>query len=325
MNHPTCLLLTHRRDYFTIDRVAAALAERGARPVRVDTDRFPGELVLSAVDRGEGLHYLLDDGERVIRGEEVTAVWTRSPWPPAAVEKLEPEYRQACAQQSRAALDGFLDGLTVARWVNEPQRNLQGGNKVRQLRLAARSGLAIPRTLVTNDAEQVRHFFRELGGQMVAKLLLPLSQSMDRSGPFMPTSEVGEEDLAALETLRYAPMIFQERVAKALELRAMYVGGRLYTGAIDARASAAGKIDWRMAEGDACWQPGSLPAEVSARLARLMDELGLVYGAIDLILTPAGEYVFLEVNPLGEWGMLEQELGLPISHAVAEALLGSAI
>ena len=52
-----------------------------------------------------------------------------------------------------------------------------------------------------------------------------------------------------------------------------------------------------------------------------MSELGLVFGAIDMICTPAGEHVFLEVNPGGEWGMLERDLGLPIADAIARALL----
>ena len=64
-----------------------------------------------------------------------------------------------------------------------------------------------------------------------------------------------------------------------------------------------------------------LPAEVSRGLHTLMSELGLVFGAIDLIRTPAGEHVFLEVNPSGEWGMLERDLGLPIADAIARALL----
>lgn len=59
-----------------------------------------------------------------------------------------------------------------------------------------------------------------------------------------------------------------------------------------------------------------LPDEVTYRMQALMAELGLVYGAIDLILTPDGEYVFLEVNPTGEWGMLERDLGYPISDAM---------
>jgi hypothetical protein len=53
----------------------------------------------------------------------------------------------------------------------------------------------------------------------------------------------------------------------------------------------------------------------------LMAGLGLVFGAADLICTPSGEHVFLEVNPGGEWGMLERDLDLPISEAIAAALL----
>ena len=55
--------------------------------------------------------------------------------------------------------------------------------------------------------------------------------------------------------------------------------------------------------------------------ARSSRALGLVFGAVDLIRTPDGEHVFLEVNPAGEWGMLERDLGLPIADALAEALL----
>ena len=53
----------------------------------------------------------------------------------------------------------------------------------------------------------------------------------------------------------------------------------------------------------------------------LMEELGLRFGAVDLIRRPDGGHVFLEINPTGEWGMLEKDLGLPISEALAEELL----
>jgi glutathione synthase/RimK-type ligase-like ATP-grasp enzyme len=52
-----------------------------------------------------------------------------------------------------------------------------------------------------------------------------------------------------------------------------------------------------------------------------MVNLRLNFGAFDFILTPSGEYVFLEVNPVGEWGMLERDLDLPISTAIADFLV----
>jgi hypothetical protein len=44
-----------------------------------------------------------------------------------------------------------------------------------------------------------------------------------------------------------------------------------------------------------------------------MAELGIVYGAADFRLTPEGEYVFLEINPAGEFLFVEQGAGHPIT------------
>jgi glutathione synthase/RimK-type ligase-like ATP-grasp enzyme len=65
-----------------------------------------------------------------------------------------------------------------------------------------------------------------------------------------------------------------------------------------------------------------LPDSVVAGLRRLMNTLGLVYGAIDLRLTPEGKYVFLEVNPAGQWLFVEQATQQPISDAIAGVLAG---
>jgi glutathione synthase/RimK-type ligase-like ATP-grasp enzyme len=48
--------------------------------------------------------------------------------------------------------------------------------------------------------------------------------------------------------------------------------------------------------------------------------LGLSYGAIDMIVTPEGEFIFLEVNPHGAWLWIENEIGTPIAASLAESL-----
>jgi glutathione synthase/RimK-type ligase-like ATP-grasp enzyme len=157
---------------------------------------------------------------------------------------------------------------------------------------------------------------------MVAKMMTPFSVSMGKPSAFVYTSEVGEEDLANAGQLRHSPMMFQERIEKARELRVAYVGGKVFSGAVDASKSAEGGTDWRLASPDECrWQMAELPDEVQEKLKTLMDRLELVFGAVDLIMTPEGDHVFLEVNSAGEWGMLERDLGHPISEAIAEALL----
>jgi MvdC family ATP-grasp ribosomal peptide maturase len=319
------LLLTHSGDFYNIDLVAEALTRRGARPFRLNTDCFPNAVKLStrAGDNSAHAHLITNDGTQV-SSAEVCAVWVRKLWTPRMDADLDERFREMCIRESVAALEGFLDALHDARWVNDIQRERAAENKQRQLRIAAQAGLRIPRTLVTNDPAAARQFFDETEGRMVAKLLRPLTVSMNAPSLFVYTSLVSEEDLASAETLRHSPMVFQELIPKERELRVAWVAGEAFTGALDASGTSRGQTDWRLAAPEECrWQRAELPAEVSRGLQSLMSGLGLVFGAIDLICTPTGEHVFLEVNPSGEWGMLQRDLGLPIADAIAQALLST--
>ncbi|HUQ34454.1 MAG TPA: MvdC family ATP-grasp ribosomal peptide maturase [Pyrinomonadaceae bacterium] len=316
------LLLTHSGDFYTIDLVAEALARRGARPFRLNTDRFPTFVKLSARAGDERAAQLITEAGSQVSTLEVCAVWARKLCLPQMEADLDERFREMCIRESVAALEGFLDALHDTRWVNDIQRERAAENKQRQLRIAAQAGLRIPRTLVTNDPLAARQFFIETEGRMVAKLLRPLTVSMNAPALFVYTTQVHEEDLAGAETLRHSPMVFQELIPKERELRVAWVAGEAFTGALDASGTSRGQTDWRLAAPEECrWQRAVLPLEVSRGLQSLMSELGLVFGAIDLICTPAGEHVFLEVNPSGEWGMLERDLGLPIADAIAGALL----
>jgi MvdC family ATP-grasp ribosomal peptide maturase len=316
------LLLTHSQDFFTVDRVAKAIGVRGASAFRFDTDLFPLEVKLSAGLAPDAVRHILRDGDRRLDADHVRAVWARKFWRPKIDESLDPKFHDLCVRESTAMLQGFLDCFHEARWVDDPLHSLEAENKLRQLRIASQVGLIIPRTLATNDPAEARAFFNRVGGKMVAKLLRPLSVGMGGAPLFVYTSDVQEEDLAEAEMLRHSPMIFQERIAKAIELRIAYVDGNCFVGGIEASGSLRGQTDWRLANPEECpWIRAEIPESVQTRLKVLMRRLGLVYGAIDLIRTPEGEHVFLEVNPGGEWGMLERDLSYPISEALADALL----
>ncbi|HVF68520.1 MAG TPA: hypothetical protein VM914_12700 [Pyrinomonadaceae bacterium] len=319
---PLVLLVTHSGDHFTVERVAEALARRGARPVRLDTDLFPEEIRLSAALGSGAAENVLRAGGVELEASEVRAVWARRVWPPRLSGDLDERFRASCVRESAAALECFFDGLHGARWVNDQRSERAAENKLLQLRAARDAGLEIPLTLLTNDAGRARAFYESHGGRVVAKLLRPLSVSMGNAPVFVYTSDVRAEDIEALDSLRHCPVVFQRKIEKRRELRVAYVAGKLFAGALDASASARGRTDWRLAGPDECsWSRARLPPPLTARLKKLMSRLGLDYGAIDLIETPDGRHVFLEVNPGGEWGMLEHDLGLPISEAIAEALL----
>ena len=64
-----------------------------------------------------------------------------------------------------------------------------------------------------------------------------------------------------------------------------------------------------------------LPDRVRADLLQLMRRLGLVYGAIDMRLTPDGRYVFFEINPAGHWMFIEHRTGQPMTEAFIRLLM----
>ncbi len=317
----TVLLLTHTGDFFTIDRVAAALQQLGARPFRLDTDRFPASLGLSHRS-GSGASLVRRDGGDELVLEDVSAVWVRHIWQPSLDPALDPRFVEHSLRETYAAFTGLLDALHGASWIDRPVVASAAEDKARQLRLAKDAGLAIPRTLLSNDPVAVRAFAAEIAAPIVCKLLRPLSVSMGRSGAFVGTNLLRPEDLADLEGLRHCPMLFQERIEKERELRIVFVDGDVFCGSLFAPPGSKGGVDWRLAEpGELAWRKDSVPDDVAAGIGALMARLGLRFGALDVIREPGGRHVFLEVNPGGEWGMLERDLGLPISLAIARALL----
>ncbi|MFB2839286.1 MvdC family ATP-grasp ribosomal peptide maturase [Floridanema evergladense] len=322
LSRDVILLITHSGDFFTIDRVAEALAKKGVQPFRFDTDKFPLEVQLTAQFDKSRSYHKLEYGANSISTEQVKAVWMRRIWEPNLGKELAPQFREACIKESLATLDGFWDSLRAARWVDNLERIDVAHNKLRQLRVASELGLIIPQTLVTNKADAAREFFQKVKGKMVSKLLTSLSRSMEQPAFFLYTSVVKEEDLLDAESLRYCPMVFQEEIPKQLELRVVYVNGNVFVGALDASIYAGAKVDWRSPGVDVGkWQHHELPEQIVGCLKAFMDKFGLLFGAFDFIVTPSGEYVFLEVNPLGEWGMLEKDLDLPISEAIANVLI----
>jgi hypothetical protein len=119
-------------------------------------------------------------------------------------------------------------------------------------------------------------------------------------------------------------MTFQEKVEKVVELRITIVGFDVYPAAIDSNRVASGAVDWRRAipELGEHWTAYELPAGVVTALIALLDRLEMNYGAVDMIVTPDGRHVFLEVNPIGQFYWIEHTVGHPISTSIAGLLTG---
>jgi glutathione synthase/RimK-type ligase-like ATP-grasp enzyme len=140
------------------------------------------------------------------------------------------------------------------------------------------------------------------------------------------TYPVRRRDLARYRAVRHEPLIIQEYVPKRVELRITVVDSQVFAAEIHSQASARTQHDWRHYDNERTpYVPHALPAAIAALCVRLVRVMGLCYGAIDMVLTPEGEYVFLEINPNGQWAWVEGLTGLPIADAITELLVRGAV
>jgi MvdD family ATP-grasp ribosomal peptide maturase len=323
----TVLIITRSDDNESVSLVSRAVERKGGRAIRFDTDRYPTEVRLSAYyGRGDEERLTLANEEGEFDLREVTAVWHRRlNFGARLPQTLDKQLRHASLTETRAAAQGLLASLKAFR-MDAVRHIRHAEHKQLQLQAARELGLHIPRTLTTNDPAAVRAFAESCEGGMVTKMLSSFAVYEGGRELVVFTNPVGPEDLADLSGLSLCPATFQEALPKALELRVTVVGERVLTASIDSQSSARAAHDWRR-DGLRMihnWRPYELPREVEEKILRLMDYFVLNYGAIDLIVTPDGRHVFLEVNPVGEFFWLERDPGLPISDAIADVLLGLA-
>ncbi len=293
--------------------VVEALRRLGAEVVLLDVGDFPREATI-ALEYGTSGDWTVEGRGGRIRAADVSAVWWRRPRPLEPDRRLHPADAGYALRQTNEALCGLGASLDVL-WVNDPWRDEIASHKPLQIAAAERAGLRVPATLVTNDPERARAFVRaRAGSPLVHKALHATPEDWHPTQPFAP------EDVAALEGLRHAPVMFQEYVP-GIDVRATVVGDEIYAAAIDARGSPL-PHDFRPVFDAVPVERCELPAAVASGVRELVAGLGLRYAAIDLRRRDDGEHFFLEVNPGGQWLFVEERTGLPISEAIAQLLAG---
>lgn len=318
------LIVTHSNDNEAPRAVRRALEARGERVYRFDSDLFPTQLQLSLDEAGDGR---LSGPEGVLALSEVSALWYRRNATGAGIPKdLDEQLRKPSVEESRRLVLGMMTALGVFQ-LDALEVVRRAEHKPLQLKLARALGMEVPRTLMTNEPEAVRAFAASCPGGVVTKMMSSFAVYDERGREQVVfTTPLEARELEDLEGLDLCPMTFQERLAKAVELRVTVVGEKVMAAAIDSQALPKAREDWRR-EGAAlidAWKPYTLPAPLQTQVLRLMDALGLNYGAFDFIVTPEGRHVFLEVNPAGEFMWLMRNPGLPVDEALADVLSGRA-
>ena len=249
------------------------------------------------------------DGE-LLDVASLDAIWFRR-WnhpqrdiPPLADPAQVEVVHRSC---STTLLGGLLTSFH-GTWVSTPEATRRAENKLVQLRAAQAAGFVVPQTLISQDPPAIRAFCAALPSPAVIKTV----HGTPRSQLF--SLRVTDDHLSDDDALRMCPTIFQEYVPGHRHLRVLCCGRRSYAVQIETE-----RLDWRL-DLDTPMFPVRLEAAVERQLSDILERLGLRMGVADLKITPAGDPVWLELNPQGQFLFLEGLTGLDLTGAFADFL-----
>lgn len=306
---PRILILTQINDVHTA-AVQLALERMGERASLVFSGDFPTQL-RGSVFIGQARHaqrgVVLRDRDQAICGSDVDVVWLRRPTRPRLPDDMHPGDRQIAIDECAAFERDFYRQLAPdAFWINPVNGARLANMKLAQLKCASAVGLRIPETLASNDPQEIRSFLGRHRGSAIHKTFLPSVWEDGDNVTLAFTSKVSPQDLPGDDILGLVPGIFQEQIAKSYELRLTLFGGTCIGAKLRSNEHADAAVDWRAAGAQVPVEPYETSARLQQQCFALMAQLGIVSGCVDLIVTPDGDIVFLEINQAGQWLWLEE-------------------
>lgn len=263
-------------------------------------------------------------GERkAIDTKDITSYWYRRSSIKVECPKIEysdpviedqvSEYIQCEYQEAYKILDSILNRK---RRMNKYDDN--NVIKIKYLEEAQKVGLAIPDSLICQSKAALVPFFNKHKGKIVTKTIGDPT-SLFFAGFRYYTSRVNLEDIPDV----FGLTLFQEEIKKEVELRIFYLNGKFYPSAIFSQLDKQTEVDFKNYNTKRPNRviPFKLNNHIEKKLQQLMDNLDLNSGSIDIILTPDNKYVFLEVNPVGQFEQVSFPCNYGLFKEVAEYLI----
>lgn len=201
-------------------------------------------------------------------------------------------------------------------------------NKIEFLEVCTSLGIEVPKTLITRSKQQLLEFWKNCREEIITKsLAFPFecinytdSGEMD-SYRMGYTVSVGKPELEVLPDF-FDLSMFQEKLDKLFEIRCIYLNGKVYSQAIFSQSREQAALDYRLGYDSGIRMCNyTLPEIIEKQVLELMAALDLNFGSLDLVVTKDKRYVFLEVNPNGQYGAVSQTTNSHVDYEVAKFLM----
>ena len=316
------LIITNQHDLAS-DYLILRLCERGIDFRRFNTEELGTSVFIEISLSNEQSVFRIEfeDGV-VLTRESISGVYFRQPLPPDYSGKVLDKEVQFVNSETLELLRSLWRLIPENLWLNHPTRLWVASNKANQLLAASKTGLRIPRTLISANRTSITDFFLEEENSVVGKAIrhgfITQADHMVLAG----TQRLPIDFPNRLENFAPVPMTFQQEIKKAYDLRVVVVDNNVFATSIISPDSEQ-HVDWRIVDLTGrrlVHSKITLPEDAVNNCTALVREFGLRYSSIDMIQDDTGNLYFLELNPNGQWAWIEQLTHYPIRDSIIDAL-----
>lgn len=291
-----------------------------------DNDIFNYEFKIYT--ENNSLKFTINKNGQIINSDDISIVWHRKFGFYAFVDEYPILKRtknisliQHFTSEYFSILGTILSVLKDKKWLLNLNQAVT--NKFMVLAEAEKVGLKIPHSLILNNKEQL---IRELNSRHTISKTIKDSSQINYNGKYLSmftTEVIADEAITESLPLFFMPSLTQEKIEKEFELRIFFLENQFFTMAIFSQSDRQTQTDFRKYNFGKPNRtvPYKLPVSIEAKLFKLMKKLGLNTGSIDMIFTKDKEYVFLEVNPSGQFGMVSKPCNYPLEKIIAGHLI----
>lgn len=314
------LIITNKTD-LTCDYLILRLIERSIPYLRLNTEEYGEKFEINLSFSNNINSALLKVEGNEININEITGVYFRRPALPN-LEKLLPSTEIKFAEREIETLfSGFFRLLDYNKWLNHPKYIFGANNKIEQLLIAKQIGFIIPNTIITKDEDTIRLFI-DKERNVIAKAIKHGFYTYEDKLYLAFTQEVDENYLVNIKDYLSVPMIFQNKINKDYDIRINVIGNKVFAAAILSQENEMSMVDWRV--WDVCEKfemkhmSIKLPLEIEEQCIAINKYFNLNFSAIDMVLDKEGNYIFLELNPNGQWAWIEEKLKYPLRDTIID-------
>lgn len=190
-------------------------------------------------------------------------------------------------------------------------------NKLIVLEKAHELGLKIPKTIICSEKKQLQLFFKDCKNNVITKSIGDPT-SFYNLNYHQYTTKIDYSDLSKT----FALSLFQEMIDKSFELRVFVINSEFYGTAIFSQSDEQTKIDlknYNLIKPNRVI-PFNLPKNEKQLIMKLMKCLELKSGSIDIAINKDYEFIFLEINPIGQFEQVSFPGNYNLFKKIAEIL-----